>query len=239
MIRAVVSRLCNHVKHYVLDAAHPYPTFLEVYPGKLGTLEYVMVETVLNHTDVPNVLLRDEGPEVTVWVDGDPTAGWLAVCRYFGRHWKLYPVTPESALRVDSSLDRLVLFVHPMIHETAVEMAVVQERVRTAFEYMEGRLSTNQYLEEFQDPTLADLLWFAAITYTIQSTVSITCGSEFPRVCDWWMRMYDRLGLESPAEDAGEESKEESDEESKEETKEDETTNSNEEKETVGNKKED
>jgi len=132
-----------------------------------------------------------------------------------------------------------------------VEMTGVQERVRAAFEYMEGSLSTNQYLEEFQDHTLADLLWFAAITYTIQSTVSITFASEFPRVGGWWMRMYDRLGLESsPVEDAVEETLEDAnettDEDSKEVSKEETGEKTDEDfkdetmdEETVGNKKED
>jgi hypothetical protein len=82
-------------------------------------LNVQLVTSVLCAVDVKNVeTMLDElsGNDTVIRIHNDgledvEVSGTFAVCRYFGRLWRLYPTTPTSALLLDSALDRLQVFV--------------------------------------------------------------------------------------------------------------------------------
>lgn len=196
---SVAQRLCNHIKHWVLDHAHPIPTDLRLYPGKGGSIQRAIVQRVASAVDLPGLSVIDEGhPEgearPCLWVGGDCSRGYGAVCRYLGRHWRLYPTTPESALVVDALLDRLASFAGPYECEADVSsefsrthLAVFARELDSTIDDPEG------FLGGFGTPSIADLMWCASIAHVSNAVLKVAPPDALPEACTnlraWCSRM--------------------------------------------------
>lgn len=179
----LVRWLCAEIKHWVLERAHPLPKSLEVFPGAPGSVQNAIVMRVLEEIDFDSLgidleLCVDEenGTEPRLWVDeSEPSVdGWMSVCRYLGRIWKLYPVHPENAAHLDTSLELL---------DGAVKKTC---RIKEALKRLEARMPADGlFLESMASMSVADLCWQAALEK--MSATEDIAWADVPSVGTWWL----------------------------------------------------
>lgn len=177
------------LKHWILDRAHPLPTEVRVYPGVPGTLEYAVTRAVLARAPVVGLELREKGAEAepTVWPDGEDgeeVTGFLAVARYLGRLWRLYPTDPRNALPVDASLDLLASFAH---EAASASPALLQDAVAACAHSLEERLGDGPWLEGMGACSLADACWVGVFAWARAADAwDDDCFEQTPRLRVWW-----------------------------------------------------
>lgn len=201
-----LSLLWTYLKHFVLDLVHPLPPAVDLFQGAPGTVEHSIVRRVVSCTELPKLTIRAHGEDdeedatgsrlPAVWPDGDfeaggvPSTGCFAVSRYIGRLWRLYPVNPQNALAIDSSLDLLARFIADV---DDCDQTEVRKHVRTYMKILERRMSVHDedWMENMSSQSLADLAWAGAFEWASQSDDLFAEGSdmEFPRMGLWWEMM--------------------------------------------------
>lgn len=199
LLRILLQRFCLWLKHTVLDVAHPLPSKgITVFLGSIGSLQSAITRDVISSTDIPNLVVLTQHPDdpddeiSSVWVDDEEHQGCFAVCRYLGRLWRLYPVTPTSALIVDSLLDLLTIFSRPFACEKNVHVDFVREHLITYVEELDCCLTEDSYLGDLNLLSLADVMWCASIRHVVT-----TYGLEddfydehaYPSFHAWWTVM--------------------------------------------------
>ena len=144
-----VRGLAHMARHVVLDLAHPLPEHIEVSVGPSGSLQQYMVVYVVAAVDgIHGRVQTVEGDTVTLRDDYGSATGTLAVCRYLGRLWRLYPVDPHNALCADEWLEMLG-----------------QRIDASALSCLEESLEGRTFLGGFVALSIADVCWHAALCW--------------------------------------------------------------------------
>ena len=160
----VLSWLAHSLRHPVLEQAHPLPDVLEVALGPEGSLERCIVVYVVAEVDGIDGRVRivHDAP-VALRDDDGEVCGTIAVCRYLGRLWRLYPINPRGALAVDGMLELLASFCLP--YRILAPDAPSYEHERAHLDTLEARLAASDtpWMESFDAPTIADVCWHAAM----------------------------------------------------------------------------
>lgn len=183
--------LCRRAKHYVLDHAHPLPASVRVFAGPPGSLERCIVRGVLGVVDVPGLVECGAAAASlpTLWIAEDDVGvhGCLAICRYLGRLWRLYPTDPVAALGVDSALEQLSgLLTSLPLTSPAVVLAQHLTELEARFERYEEKDQRTPWLEGMDQPSLADVCWAAALRWVLYATERDGLPDTHPRVRRWW-----------------------------------------------------
>ena len=187
----------THWKHTLLDYAHPIPSITEIHVGKSTSVLAILMEEMMASMDsLPNVILipdSNDDDTVTIEVDDDvPVKGVLSAVRFLGRLSRLYPITPESALLVDSNLERLGGFL-PVVYEWCrngiSDKEAVTKRVTEEMEWLESRFDDNEiWIEGFGDKTIADVCWTGVIRWVVENDLwdaDATTSCHENLAC-WW-----------------------------------------------------
>lgn len=190
LVYRMLQMLAHAVRHYVLELAHPTPTYLQIYPGVPNSLHRRLVIDVVDACSIAEVELVEtpERTRPTLWIDGDaPVEGCMAVCRYLGRLMRLLPVNPVSCARVDASLELLQSFVHAVTsseegggEERASRVAVFASLLEDSFE---SHAST-KHMDGFNADTLADVCWAAAWKHVVDGS-DVPSVEEYPNLRSW------------------------------------------------------
>ncbi len=208
MFRAFLSRLCKLVKHFLLDLAHPPPSRIYLFPGE--GIQRVIMDDLVDEVELSGLVILDAPSEVaghsmldvsppTVCFASDdvPVGGLFSILRYLSRLWRVYPTTPENALRVDSAIEDLHRFIRPWVEgaETPAEdfdaTAWVMTHVQTFEErYLQG--NDTEYIYGFSTKSMADICWGGAFRYIVEDA-GFDDGEEFrarfPLFTRWWEEM--------------------------------------------------
>ena len=178
----LVHLACRHVKHWVLDRAHPLPIALRLALGPPDSLDAAILKHTIDVFGIPCLSLVDTTePIPQLWIDDadTPVEGTITIARYLGRLWRYHPIDPHNAAVVDASLERLQRFV---LHDSAYSTHDVLTRLERAFENQEG-----PWMDDMRSMSVADVAWAGAVTW-LDSTVEIP-WVEFPHVAAWWLTM--------------------------------------------------
>lgn len=179
--------LLAHVKHYVLDAAHPLPRRVLVTAPPVDTLEGLVMEEVCSNVPLDGLVLEHDPDATTssVRVDGEAAVtGPCAIVRFLGRLWRSYPVTPANALLVDSALERLHDFLSLSESEgDALAAQTLRHVGRLEHECFEDGAP---YLHGFGRPTIADVAWCGAIRWVVENDVCDFGDGDYPCMAEWW-----------------------------------------------------
>lgn len=197
----LLHRVCADTKHWVLDVAHPLPTEIRVFAGAPGSIEEAVLSRLiqtcrLDHlarvpVNVSSMACAGE-PDIHVTHASTETVavGFLAICRYLGRLWRLYPVHPEHALLVDSNLEILSSYTKPL--RVPMDGSVLSQHTRSALTKLDGRLSENTgevWLGDLNAPSVADHCWFAALQWIGMRIDVSAMMQDFPDAGAWWETM--------------------------------------------------
>ena len=212
-LSSLLRSLCLYVKHWILDHAHPLPqSGLGVYPGTKGSLQASIAMGVVSAVDIPGMnIFHDYNPfdetdeRTCVWIDHERYHGCFAVCRYLGRLWKLYPVTPESALVVDSLLDLMAAFNRPFICEKTVHTDFVHDHLNAYIGELDACMDGEMYLGNMETVSLADIMWYSCIKHVtlVHDIDEFYDKGEYERFHTWWCTMS-KKEADDAAEDAAE-----------------------------------
>lgn len=168
--------LAHSLRHPVLDVAHPLPERLDLSLGRRGSLQqHLIVYTLaaVEGIDGRVQIVNRNSTQVTLADEHGSVHGAVAVCRYLGRLWKLYPVCPRNALSVDGFLE---LLVHPDEHDD-----------RSFLVTLDTYLAVDAFLGGFASPTIADVCWHACICWLYGREWE---GAElFPHLSRWFQSM--------------------------------------------------
>lgn len=199
-LSTLLTKLCLYVKHWVLDNAHPFPpTGLTVYPGVKGSLQAAITLGVTSAVDIPGMVVSSNAPDDTdertcVWIDGEKHFGYFAVCRYLGRLWRLHPVTPESALVVDSLLDLMSTFNRPFLCEKMVHKEFTREHLMAYTGELDAYMKHGDYLGNMEAMSLADVMWYSCIKHVLHTNDiddNFYDEDEHANFHAWWTEMVD------------------------------------------------
>jgi hypothetical protein len=184
-----------------MDLSHPMPHSLVLYRGKEGTLARAIVDSVLASTHLASLEVRDVDHTHPMLLIDDTfcVQGCLAVCRYFGRRWRLYPLHPEHALLVDGLLDRLAEHLALTPLDAPPPPATIAGYLADFFantksstvgkmvpDVLESLFDDEEtWLEGFARPTLADVCWKGAVGWMVDQNIVAIDASTHPRLARW------------------------------------------------------
>ena len=169
---------------FLTDLLFPLPATLYLFPGVAGSAERCMVLHVMRQTGLSILHVEDDGTRAgppLLWVEDatDGIRGTFALVRYVGRLWRLYPSDPAHALMVDSLLDSLASFMHSPDLTDAVTL--LEARLR---DYDDAAV-----LYGFEDPTVADYAWAAALAVHSVDKDAWYDPETVPHFHAWWVRI--------------------------------------------------
>lgn len=197
-----ISDVWVRMKHWVLDIVHPMPPAIDIFPGATGTVKQAIVRRVLAEVDIPGLRMCAHGDtedefEPAAWPNGDASeevvghTGCLAVCRYVGRLWRLYPVHPVNAMIVDSSLERLSRLLVDL-EEYDGDTELLRLRVGVCMQILEDHMEEDaEWLENMNTSSLADVCWAGAFSW-VSNRMELfpeDTRDQFPKLEEWWRRM--------------------------------------------------
>lgn len=192
-----MKRMISSWKHTLLEYAHPLPSLTEIHVGgSKGVNALVMEEMMRCMQSVPNVVLVTESTEenvVQLEIDDDVLVeGLMITIRFLGRLSRRYPITPSSALFVDSNLDRLQQFL-PTLYEWScteqLDKERVMARVSSELEWLETRFCEDSvWLEGFDSKTVADVCWTGVIRWIVENDLwePDMTTSQYDNLACWW-----------------------------------------------------
>lgn len=207
----LLHRICLFFKPFILTYAHPLPRIIDVFTGKPDTMEHAIVQELLIYTDqldgrvYKNPFNNGDNVVPAIWIDNQvvPTYGCMAVCRYLGRLWRLYPSCPRNALAADGSLDllqRLIYAKHDNNNQLVVYMAELEER-------LERFDDTSTWMEGFDTLSVADVCWAGAIRYLLKKDMFEIDKEMFPKIASWWDDINESTASETSDDDSDNENK--------------------------------
>lgn len=192
---AFLKYVSKEYKHYVLDAAHPAPKRIVVYPGCSGSVQNAILTEVLCFLDTTDIVVeldasKDAAHSPSSSSDGDASqttdvtpsislvhfedddeestiVGLMTVVRLLGRYWREYPTHPINSAKMDSAMELLSDF----LSDAAIHNGDV-ERVRYFFtklcdEHLKNDKEKYEYMGGFERKTLADVCWGAALRWIV------------------------------------------------------------------------
>lgn len=219
-LTSLLTSFCLYVKHWVLDHAHPFPsTGLTVYPGVKGSLQAAITLGVTSAVAIPGMVVSSDPPDdaderTCMWIDGERHFGYVAVCRYLGRLWRIHPVAPDSALVVDSLLDLMSTFNRPFLCEKMVHKEFVREHLIAYIGELDAYLEREDYLGNMEamplEPdaylerggylgnmeamSLADVMWYSCIKHVLHTNDihdDFYDENERANFHTWWTEMVE------------------------------------------------
>ena len=191
MVYDLMRAACKYVKHFVLGWAHPIPDQVVVYLGDPDHIECSILREVLKYTDYLEGRVEVEAfpadeddvrPFLRVGDDALNAHGCMAMARYLGKHWRIYPTDPDNALVVDSSLTNLQHLVDSLAFNDESLMMLCLARLEESMECHGG-----DHIDGFSGPTLSDVAWTGAIRYIVHHNIFEL--DIFPLVLAWWGRV--------------------------------------------------
>ena len=205
LFRGLLQRLCVAIKHFVLDHAHPHPSSIEIFPGDKRTMDAALVTSILECTDIDNVVVLSEPKEDTeyegalIWIkEGDKDeieiSGSFAICRYLGRLWRLNPITPSSALVVDSALESLKTFTCHLEMLGDDRAAMTYHLTSFLNDILNDELHGETiHIGGMQSMSLCDIMYRAAIQHALTTVdesleVVLEKNPRTIRLHEWWER---------------------------------------------------
>lgn len=201
MLETLIQKCCHAAKHWVLDRAHPVPERIVVFPGRAGTVHAHMLRSLIADTRLCATVVEEHMYDATeerptLWIEDEESVSHpMAVARYVGRLWRLYPVTPHHALLVDATLDLLsdFLLVLARVDKKTPSLVTffhafdVRKHVVAGIEALETRLEDDAFLDGFVHPTLSDVLWSSVMDYVIEHHQLFDLEFErFPKFAKWY-----------------------------------------------------
>lgn len=208
LVYKVLQYISHSIRHTILEYAHPAPKSIRIYAGEKGSIHRSIVTELVDVCAFDQLTLVDcpERSRPALWIDDDvPVFGCMTVCRYLGRQWRLLPVNPATCATVDSSLELLQSFMHPLVADTFEEdklrmcdhIAVFASILEDSFLYGE----TN-HLNGFEADTLADICWSAVWKHVMDMEGVTLPMTDYPNLREW-------MTYQGIIEDGSEESDEE------------------------------
>lgn len=186
MFFSIVMTVLSFFKERILRIMYPLPKFLEVsVPSQTLTvfdsISKHVIDALKNELPCPcEVVVEDDDSNgIKVQIDDeDIFSGQSSVLRYISRLSRLYPLTPQNALVVDTSMDKLFEFC-----TGELQAADVEKELNT----LEENLShSSAFLNDFQAATILDLAWVGAMQWFVENDLlPENWKSSFPHITAW------------------------------------------------------
>lgn len=179
-----VEWICSNIKHVVLNAAHPLPEKIEVYPGEEETLEYSILMELLTYVQAATCIESDETATPYIKLNGVFVAsGWQAIVRYLATINHGMPTNPETALVVNMFLAITGAMIdHPPV--TQEELALALSPFEDALRSDGGQIP--EYLGHLDAASVADTVARQTIERCVLDLPGEFDWSNLTLTCDWY-----------------------------------------------------
>ena len=190
---------CRKIKHSVLAYAHPFPSIIEVHVGREHSIPAKIMSEMLDCIDYCNdVYISNSCQENDVFTevnDDIRVPGLLAGIRYLGRISRMYPTTPETALQIDASLDRVSHLIDVMHKweennfskdEKELIQGIVAKHMQNLEEQFHSKLI---WIAGFDQKTVLDVCWTAIFCWFSENNIVSEIGEEYPNLACWWQHV--------------------------------------------------
>ena len=198
---------CRKIKHSVLAYAHPLPCIIEVHVGCERSISVIMmqemIECINDTCDVVFIPNSCEGNTVCIETNDETrVSGVMPAIRYLGRIGCMYPTTPESALQIDASLDRIGDLISETQKWDEKDKDTCQGIVVKHMQALEDEFhSRHVWIDGFDEKTVLDVCWTAIFRWIFENEVLSEMGEEYPNLVCWWRHIRPEYVLDESSED--------------------------------------
>ena len=178
----LVALFCRYIRAFVFDHAFPLPRVICLRTGPKGTFKYFITTRVIEQTvgDVAIFEDDDENAGYTLVTSEGEIRGCFTICRYLGRHWKLYPSDPFTAAYVDFALEDLQELI---TSDDAGYWKIAVHNLE------ENYIMQSSNMFDMDVPSLADICWSATFDCLAARETHLFClpdPEENPFWGAWW-----------------------------------------------------